>query len=136
MCVCAHIHYLLSSHSQHAAALLHPDWLVLGPGTNRSGTQAAEQVESQVKQGRARVKPGSRRLTPSPPSASVTQEARGAKTSTNRKQSEAGEKKKGWVSLPGCRLIAPASLWLVIPLLIGYSISKREGCHPVVLSLL
>lgn len=43
--------HLFSSHRQHAAALLHTDWLVLGPRAERSRTQAAEQVESQDRRG-------------------------------------------------------------------------------------
>ncbi|TNN22142.1 hypothetical protein EYF80_067745 [Liparis tanakae] len=43
--------HLFSGHRQHAAALLHPDWLVLGPRAERSRTQAAEQVESQDRRG-------------------------------------------------------------------------------------
>lgn len=59
--------HLFSSHRQHAAALLHPDWLVLGPRAERSGTQAAEQVESQDRrgqrslQGQTGVRPGHNR---------------------------------------------------------------------------
>lgn len=63
---CVHVvsSHLLSRHRQHAAALLHSDWLVLGPRTERSGTQAAEQVESQDRkgqrslQGQTGVRPG------------------------------------------------------------------------------
>ena len=56
--------HLFSSHRQHAVALLHSDWLVLGPRAERSGTQAAEQVESQDRrgprslQGQTGVRPG------------------------------------------------------------------------------
>lgn len=59
--------HLFSSHRQHAAALLHSDWLVLGPRAERSGTQAAEQVESQDRrgqrslQGQTGVRPGHNR---------------------------------------------------------------------------
>lgn len=48
--MCSRSH-LFSGHRHHAAALLHSDWLVLGPRAERSGTQAAEQVESQDRRG-------------------------------------------------------------------------------------
>ncbi|CAB1454992.1 unnamed protein product, partial [Pleuronectes platessa] len=76
-----HSDFPVSCHRQHAAALLHSDWLVLGPGAERSRTQATEQVESQDRrgqrslQGQTGVRPGHHRppleLTQSQPTASL-----------------------------------------------------------------
>lgn len=62
--MCSH---LFCSHRQHAAALLHPDWLVLGPRAERSGTQAAEQMESQDRRRSEVTARSNRGQTGSPP---------------------------------------------------------------------
>ncbi|PWA27252.1 hypothetical protein CCH79_00013914 [Gambusia affinis] len=59
-----HVH-----HRQHAAALLHSDWLVLGPRAERSGTQAAEQVESQDRRDQRSPQSSNRGQTGSKPAA-------------------------------------------------------------------
>lgn len=107
--------YLFSSHRQHAAALLHSDWLVLGPRAERSRTQAAEQVESQDRrgqrslQGQTGVRPGHNR-----PPLELTQPA-------NRLAPSTPQSSDGWnwasnlpLNAKGafiCPSEAPGSVW-------------------------
>lgn len=119
--------HLFSSHRQHAAALLHSDWLVLGPRAERSRTQAAEQVESQDRrsqrslQGQTGVRPGHNR-----PPLELTPPANRLTPTVSTPQSSDGGK---WAS--SCRkkvkehLYAPQRLQILSRLICCFFISQR-----------